>query len=534
MTDPYLSHTLRVLMGARQDLRAQGFHLAENERALVLWLVRHGLVEYSDLLSHAPRNNDLLEWLAAPSREVPGLSRIELAIWDGNRSHRRFWPMPASARLYRQWLRMFWPGEEMGLPGRDAFGPGGARDRSEAARREVRNRPFGVNLVGYATYALGIGEDVRSTYLALGEAGIPTALIGFDPGDIDHRRDFSLAGEVADEAPYAISVVCMTAEETARYWLDGGALTLEGTYVVGYWPWELPRWPEQWREIVDLVDEIWVASRHIADAVRPSLMELGTPEKPLHILPLCVDEPEGIVPPDAESRAATRHRFGLDPDATQFLVSFDLNSSIHRKNPWGALAAFRDAFPLERGPDGGDRVGLVIKTFPPNGPDPEWARLKQEVADDPRIVVIEANLGRPDLLALYGACDVYLSLHRAEGFGRCLAECLQLGLDVIATDWSGNTDFCHGPLAHPVGYELVPLSEGQYVHWQDQVWAEPDASDAVARIREVHGERLRAPGERRAFAGRYRDMFSASARSRDYRARLEAIRASTEKAAGQG
>jgi len=31
-----------------------------------------------------------------------------------------------------------------------------------------------------------------------------------------------------------------------------------------------------------------------------------------------------------------------------------------------------------------------------------------------------------------------------------MAEALQLGVDVIATAYGGNTDFCSGPLAHPV------------------------------------------------------------------------------------
>ena len=55
-----------------------------------------------------------------------------------------------------------------------------------------------------------------------------------------------------------------------------------------------------------------------------------------------------------------------------------------------------------------------------------------------------------ELLSLYGCCNVFLSLHRSEGFGRGIAEALLLGVDVIATAYAGNTDFCAGPLAHPV------------------------------------------------------------------------------------
>ena len=35
-----------------------------------------------------------------------------------------------------------------------------------------------------------------------------------------------------------------------------------------------------------------------------------------------------------------------------------------------------------------------------------------------------------------------ISLHGSEGLGRGMAEALQLGVDVIATAYGGNTDFC--------------------------------------------------------------------------------------------
>ena len=89
-------------------------------------------------------------------------------------------------------------------------------------------------------------------------------------------------------------------------------------------------------------------------------------------------------------------------------------------------------------------VGLVIKTHKPEHPHRGWEVLKTLCGLDERIKLIETTLNRQELLQLYGCCDSFISLHRAEGFGRGLAEAFQLGLDVVATDWSGNTDFCHG------------------------------------------------------------------------------------------
>jgi len=51
------------------------------------------------------------------------------------------------------------------------------------------------------------------------------------------------------------------------------------------------------------------------------------------------------------------------------------------------------------------------------------------------VFLISEDLPRDELLSLYACCDVFLSLHRAEVFGRGTAEALRLGLDVIATDY---------------------------------------------------------------------------------------------------
>ena len=45
------------------------------------------------------------------------------------------------------------------------------------------------------------------------------------------------------------------------------------------------------------------------------------------------------------------------------------------------------------------------------------------------------------MAALFARADCYVSLHRSEGFGLTLAESMALGKPVIATGYSGNTDF---------------------------------------------------------------------------------------------
>ena len=99
------------------------------------------------------------------------------------------------------------------------------------------------------------------------------------------------------------------------------------------------------------------------------------------------------------------------------------------------------------------------------------------------------SLPRDELLSLYGCCDVFLSLHRSEGFGRGLAEALQLGVDEIATGFGGNTDFCAGSLAHPVRWRKAPNPRGSYPHADGHSLAEPDLDHAALLCQQVAARR---------------------------------------------
>lgn len=84
------------------------------------------------------------------------------------------------------------------------------------------------------------------------------------------------------------------------------------------------------------------------------------------------------------------------------------------------------AFPIDEFSK--DQVGLVIRVHRPTQHNASWKKLKALATVDKHIHIIEETLSRPDLLALYQTCDCFVSLHRAEGFGRGIAEALQLGL----------------------------------------------------------------------------------------------------------
>jgi hypothetical protein len=330
--------------------------------------------------------------------------------------------------------------------------------------------PFGVNLYGYAKGEIGIGEDVRWIAAALEANDIPFGIVNVQPGRNVSQQDHSVLHWLIDKPVYAINIYCVTGIEHGRLACESEPDFFYGRYHIGMWPWELPQWPASCHYSYGLVDEIWGISSHTAQAYRSScphpVITMGLP----------------VVLPEAGTE--TRQDFGLPPKAFLFYFSYDINSKTVRKNPEGLIKAFQMAFPNRQD----DSVGLVLKVSHADTPCAEYARLRTITAADSRIHWIDTTLRRPQVIALYRSCDCFVSLHRAEGFGRCIAEALLLGKQVITTGFSGNMDFCHEPRVALVRHRMRVVHPREYFWADGQVWADPDLDHAAELMREIRAE----------------------------------------------
>ena len=480
----------KLILSLRPDLcKRFGFDKTENQQAFLAWLVTSGTREYA-ALAEDPEFCSLLQ-----GRE-PGaaLSRLQQCVWDARADVQKAFPLPERRQDFVHWLLTHGVGEHGLWPflstqeqqaGASMEGPWQAallsRAVSELAQEPdlpVLHRPFGVNLIGYVYGQLGIGEDVRMAAKAMLAASVPFTMLDFPPGAEVPQNDRSMAAHVSNNGPFAFNLFCMTAMEHGRFYAERGSTSqIAGRYNIGYWPWELSRWPDQWQQLVQLVDEVWVSTQHTLDAVAPACAALAKPV-PVRLMPMAVElGPIAALGP----RAQVRKHFRLPAKARLFVFTFDLNSSIHRKNPQAVVDAFLRAFPADAWTR--DQVGLVIRTGRPRRTSPLWNRLKALAETDDRMHLSEGTLQRPELLALYQACDAFVSLHRAEGFGRGIAEALQLGLHVVTTGYSGNLDFCQKPevagMVDLVRYRLVKVRSGQYPFGDQQVWANADVRHAA-------------------------------------------------------
>jgi glycosyltransferase involved in cell wall biosynthesis len=363
---------------------------------------------------------------------------------------------------------------------------------------------FGVNLIGYAFGELGIGEDVRMAAQALDAAGVPFTVIDFPPGDNIRQNDRSVEQWVCKKAVYSINMVCLTALEHLRLYAEKGSGLFDGRYCIGYWPWELQAWPQNWRHCFNLVDEVWASSQHTYHAVRQATA------LPVEYMPMAVSLPRGL---DAAA-PKLRSNFNLPDNKYLFVFSFDGNSFIERKNPLAVVKAFTNAFAASE-----QDVGLVVKCMRPDPDNLVWQEIGDLAAQDERIIVYDAMLSKLDVMELYRACDCFVSLHRAEGFGRGIAEALLLGLDVIATDHGGNVDFCRKAGAHLVSCDMVPLNDTDYVEAHGQYWAEADIQDAAHAMRRAYAKSAR----RAVDAEVLESLFSFASVGEKYRERLQQV-----------
>jgi glycosyltransferase involved in cell wall biosynthesis len=324
----------------------------------------------------------------------------------------------------------------------------------------------GVNIFGYMRGQFGLAESVRLYARALIGAGYPVAL--FDVAiDLPHGfDDHSLDAYIGEQTPHAVSILFVNPDYLKPALEHIGQARLRGQRLIACWFWELQDIPADWLPAIELIDEIMVASDFVKDAFE------RVTDKPVFRVPL----PLSPIPDSGLQRGD----FGLPEDTFIFLCTFDFNSWVHRKNPFAAIEAFRRAFP-----EGRNDVQLLVKSSNGHRHPDKFLELLKVSAQDPRIVVRDEIIDRAHVHALQRCADVYVSLHRAEGFGLGLAECMAMGKAVIATNWSGNVDFMSEDNSCLVDYSLVPVGEGEYPHPPGAMWADADVDKAAAHMRRL-------------------------------------------------
>jgi glycosyltransferase involved in cell wall biosynthesis len=214
------------------------------------------------------------------------------------------------------------------------------------------------------------------------------------------------------------------------------------------------------------VDEVWAISSFVKDSIQPHTV------KPVYVVP------GPIIAPQITERL-DRSVIGLSENEEYILFMFDYFSIFKRKNPIDLIQTHVLAFPDESGPK------LIIKTVNGSKNPSQQEQLRFAVGTRTDILILDMYLSREQLHSLVNECQIYISLHRSEGYGLTLAEAMSLGKPVIATAYSGNMDFMNESNSVLVPYELVPVGDDAYPYQNDSLWAQPDIAFAARAVREL-------------------------------------------------
>jgi GT2 family glycosyltransferase/glycosyltransferase involved in cell wall biosynthesis len=340
-----------------------------------------------------------------------------------------------------------------------------AEQNKEALFLDVQHS--GLNILGHLSYPSGLrisaeslAEGLRQNEFNLSLRDVPVSLATDEP--IRHRFQ---GVEI-----YDTTLIHVQPEPLfdVAYESSGLHPRAARTYRIGFWYWEFGEIPESWDRAALACDELWAATRFVADGLRQRYRQ------PIHVfMPGVEIAPFDILP---------RSFFKLPEERFLFVFVFHMTSVMDRKNPLGLIKAFSTAFR----PD--ENVQLVIKTTFGEQHSEQFAVLAA-AAEAAGVHLINESYSRNETLSLIAASDAYISLHRSEGLGLTMAEAMLLGKPVIATRYSGNLDFMDDNNSLLVDHTLYPLTRAVPPYESGLVWADPSIPHAASLMRRLYEDR---------------------------------------------
>ena len=208
----------------------------------------------------------------------------------------------------------------------------------------------------------------------------------------------------------------------------------------------------QWLQKVNEMDKLVVVSNHAKSGFESTKYPLVN-EKQEHVTDLTCNVPIEVVGYPVKKVKAAKIDFELETDFNFLSVAL----WGQRKNVEKTILNFVEEFKDE------ENVGLVVKTairggstYDLLGTEQLLQRILSKHPDRKcKVYLLHGRLSEEEMTALYNHDKIkcMVSLAHGEGFGLPLFEAAYNGLPIVATDWSGQTDFLYAPQKDKKGKE---------------------------------------------------------------------------------
>lgn len=338
----------------------------------------------------------------------------------------------------------------------------------------VRNNnscQFKLNIFGYFDYIFSISANARD-FVAIAKLAssanlVPLRLVGKSIcEDNQLKNSYSYPSEMTNVNLWFVNFDFINdCHRRHRKWFNG-------RYNIAVFWWEFEDYFTNSR-CFEFLNEILVFSSVTYSALKkviPDSVKLTKLEYPF------------IIKQPSLSRNQVFEYYNLDVQYMYVLYSFDVHSYLERKNPQGVLSAFDIAW------QNNPKLKLVLKVTNFE----LWRNECQELLSiidamesKDSIRIISDSLTDTQMRDLIAACDIYISLHRAEGLGLGMLEAMSLGKPVIATRFGGNLDFMNDDNSLLVDYKLVAIEKPFASYKKGYLWADPDTAMAAKLLLDV-------------------------------------------------
>lgn len=350
-------------------------------------------------------------------------------------------------------------------------------------------------VAGALSAPTGLGESARLLLKGLQALGEDVAAIDLSP----RLRQKSFVPVAQTKAPKLGSGTLFLVVQPPNV---GSALQAIGRDIlrdkrrVGHWVWDLTELPKHWLSSRPYVHDLATPSRFCADLFAHAFGER------ISILPY----PVGIDEYHVQSHMGDIFTFG---------TAFDLGSTAARKNPMAALDAFERAFPEPNG-----KVRLSIKIRGEMADMATFAEIERRARRyGSGVQIITGDMTSKELERWWTGIDVFVNLHRSEGFGLLVAEAMLRKIPPIVTDWSATSEYVDSSSGWPIAYDMVPVEDpsGKYVSAHSR-WADARIVEAAAAmVAAAEAGRSAAEAKGRSGAEHLRELFGAKEFARSLR-----------------
>jgi hypothetical protein len=345
------------------------------------------------------------------------------------------------------------------------------------------------SIVGYFNGAFGLAENARQLYSALDSTNVVVRAVDSQVPWHSFNRNYEADYVGVSESEGPINIFCINWNEGLSY-MSGKFYDMTVNKVNAVlWAFEVDRV----LPLVSIYEKYFPKIFTISQHCRKALINSGIEDARVITLHIPSIDYTQAYPTRLQSIEHFKTSQSIKPlklklDKHLFYVGFvfDFCSSLDRKNVLDTIQVFSDSIASR------SDCYLIVKHINHKLKRKDYLRLRRKIDQcqyKSKIIEIKGALSNEEMRYLYSLFNVYISLHRAEGSGLTLMDCIYRGIPTICTGYSGNLDFCTAFNSFLVDYTYVKIPEeadgyGDYSSLCQ--WAQPNLETAKSHLLDIY------------------------------------------------